>query len=376
MKIGIDGRALRAKKTGIGVYTYEIIKELNNIDNENEYIIYSNREIVLDFKLNKNFKTSITNNKIGTLWLYFCLPKKIFKDKIEIFWGTQHCLPKRNKYTKNIKYLLTIHDIALQKIKHIGSLYNTIVQKLILNVSCKNADKIITVSNSTKNDLIDILKINENKIDVVYVCNSNISLDNLALIDIKNIQNKYNIHNDTPFIFFLSTIEPRKNLDTAIKAFNLYKKRFNDNLKFIVSGGLGWKYNKTLKLINKSIYKKDIILTGYISEKEKAYFMKNCKAFVFPTLYEGFGLPILEAMHYHALIISSNNSSIPEVGGDAILYLNNVYDYNELLNLIESAINMTQDEKRKIIEKEDKQILKFSWKKTALEIFKSFQKFK
>lgn len=301
-----------------------------------------------------------TKVKFGTIWLYFKLPKIIYKDQIDVFWGTQHCLPKRNKYTKKVKYLLTIHDIALEKFKNIGSYYNTIIQKIFLRKSCKNADRIIADSKATKADLINILNIADDKIEVVYL-GINEKKDVEITQEIENeIINKYNLEK-SKFIFFLSTIEPRKNLDIAIKAFELYKENAKDNLKFIISGGVGWKCKKTLQLIENSEYKEGIIRTGYISKEEKEYFFKNCEAFVYPSLYEGFGLPILEAMQYGALVITSNVSSMPEVGGDAAIYLKNTNDYKELSDIFSYILNMKKEEKEKYIQRGYSKVKEFRW---------------
>jgi len=372
MKIGIDGRALTKNRAGIGTYTYENLKELAKMDKNNEYYVYSNKDIDIDFKLNENWHLRKMNSKIGTLWLYFLLPKQLKKDEIDVFWGTQHCLPKRNRYTKKIKYLLTIHDIAIEKFKGIGSFYNTMIQKIFLRKSCKNADKIIAVSKSTKNDLVEMLNINKDKIEVVYLGIRDKKEIELNEKDNQEITEKYKLEN-SKFIFFLSTIEPRKNLDTAIKAFENYKEQNKDNLKFVISGGIGWKCNNTLQLIENSKYKEDIIRTGYITIKEKAYFFKNCEAFIYPSLYEGFGIPVLEAMQNGALVITTNISSLPEVGGKVAFYIKDVYDKNELSDKIKEVINIDEQQKKAIIEQGYEQIKKFTWEKSAKAVLSNIE---
>lgn len=370
MKIGIDGRALTEKRAGIGMYTYEIIKELNSMDNKNEYYIYSNKKIFLDFDLNNNFHKCEYVSKIGTFWLYFKLPKILYDDNISVFWGTQHCLPKNNKYTEKIKYILTIHDLAIFKLKNMGSVYNTIVQHLIVKKSCKNANKIIAISNSTKNDIREIFKISEEKIKVIYNGFSSSNKDVDENIKTKILE-KYKISN-TRFVFFLSTIEPRKNLNTAIRAFELYKENNKDNLKFIISGGIGWKCQDTLNMIKNSKYSDDIIQTGYISKEEKQVFFEECEAFIYPSLYEGFGLPILEAMSKKSIVITTNVSSMPEVGGNAAFYINDAYDFHELELKFEEVISLSENEKREKIELGLLQAQKFSWKNCAEGLYKAF----
>lgn len=370
MKIAIDARGLDGNKSGIPTYIEEIVKQINQNDHENEYILYSTKEIKLDFEPNKNIKLKCTEkNHLGSLWIYFKLPQMLKQDEIDVYWGTQHVLPARNKYTKNIKYVVTIHDLAIEKIKGVGSFKNTIIQKVFLKKSLKNADKIIAISEATKKDIIEIFKTKEEKIKVIYNGTNLKDKQNKNKIDPKEekqIQEKFGIK-DTPYIFFLSTIEPRKNIETLIRSFNYIRRKENTNLKLIIAGGLGWKYESVLEQIEKSEYKEDIILPGYISKNEKNYLYKNAECFVYPSLYEGFGLPILEAMAEECLVITGNNSSLPEVGGDVAIYYNNALDYGELGNKIIETINLSQEEKDKKIKQGIEQVKKFSWEKCAKE---------
>lgn len=364
MKIGIDARELKKNRVGIGTYIYQIIKVLNKEDTDNEYFLYSNNEIFIDFELNSRWHIRKCNSRVGTYFVYSKLPKILRQDNIDVFWGTEHCLPKRNKDTQKIKFILTIHDLAIRKFKKIGSFYNEIVQKVMLEKSCRNADKIIAISESTKKDLIEILNINESKIKVIYEGTNNNKKYELKENEEKEMIKKYNLSN-SKFIFFLSTIEPRKNLSTAIKAFEKYKDENNDDLKFIISGGIGWRCKDVLELIKNSKHKEDIVQTGYITSKEKDYFFKYCEAFLYPSLYEGFGIPVLEAMQRGVIVITTNVSSLPEVGGDAVIYLQSPKDSDGLAKIIKRVVEMDISEKQEYIEKGYKQIGKFSWEECA-----------
>ena len=294
-------------------------------------------------------------------------------DQIDIFWGTQHCLPKRNKYSKNIRFVLTIHDLAIKKLKTVGSLKNTIIQKLFLKKSLINADKIIAISKATKKDIIEFYKIKDEKIDVIYNGTNFSESKALNEEEKREIQEKFKIK-DVPFLFFLSTIEPRKNIPTLIKAFNYIKSKEKTELKLILAGGLGWKYEEVIKLFETSEFKNDIIMPGYISKEEKKYLYDNASAFVYPSLYEGFGLPILEAMSNKCLVLTANNSSLPEVGGDASYYYEKVLDYEELGNMILEVINASNEEKEERISKGLNQVKKFTWEACAKDTIKRFKK--
>ena len=157
MKIGIDARPLKKQRAGIGTYVYNIVKYLNDIDNGNEYYLFSNKEVVLDFELGNNWHIVVENFPVGTLWLSYRGEALIKHYGIDVFWGTQHVLPWGKN--DNVKYVLTICDLAQFRIKNIGSRYNTIIQKFFVKGSCKKADQILAISEATKYEIIDIFGI-------------------------------------------------------------------------------------------------------------------------------------------------------------------------------------------------------------------------
>ncbi len=367
MNIGIDARGLDGNKSGIPIYIEEIVKRLNGLPNkDNKYFLYSSREIKLSFKPNDNIIIKDDKKRFGSFWVYLKLPKILKEDKIDVFWGTQHCLPKRNRYTKGIKFVLTIHDLAIKKLKTVGSLKNTIIQKLFVKKSLKAADNIIAISNATKEDIIKLYKIKEEKIRVVYNGTSLVDEYTLTKEQEAKIQEKFNIK-ETSYIFFVSTIEPRKNIETLIRAYEYIRRKENIKLKLILAGGLGWKYGNILDIIQNSEDREDIIMPGYITNEEKKYLYKHSLCFVYPSLYEGFGLPILEAMANKTLVVTSNVSSLPEVGGEAALYYDSVLNYGELGNKILEAIHLNDEEKSNRINKGLDQVKKFTWEKCAKE---------
>lgn len=301
------------------------------------------------------------------------LPKILKKDEIDVFWGTQHVLPERNEDTQHIKYIVTIHDLAIEKLKTVGSFSNTIIQKIFVKTSLKNADRVIAISEATKKDIEEIYKIEKNKIETVYNGTKEEKELEITEKQKKEIEEKLKIK-DTPFIFFLSTIEPRKNVENLIKAFDYIKEKNASKLKLVLAGKFGWKYENVIRLYNQSKYKEDIIMPGFISKEEREYLYKNAKCFVYPSLYEGFGLPVLEAMANKALVVTSKNSSLPEVGGDAAFYFENALDYEELGNKIIEVMNLEEQEKKERIEKGLEQVKKFSWEKCAKETINVLKK--
>ena len=118
MNIGIDARGLDGNRSGIPIYIEEIVKQISGLDKENKYILYSTRKVDIKEKLNNNIIIKDDERRFGSFWMYLKLPKILKEDDIDVFWGTQHLLPMRNKYTKNIKFVLTIHDLAIKKLSN------------------------------------------------------------------------------------------------------------------------------------------------------------------------------------------------------------------------------------------------------------------
>lgn len=367
--IGVDARALDENRTGISTYIDKIMEQFNNINDKNiKFILYSTRDIKLSFKNNENIVIKeMKNYKKGVIFTRYILPKILKQDCVDIFWGTQHLLPIRNQYTQDIKYVLTVHDLAIHKLKTVGSKKNTIIHKLYFKKSCRSADAIISVSESTKRDIVEIFNINPEKIKTVYLGRNCEREYNVSKENEGKILKKFDVENKN-YLFFVSTIEPRKNIDTLIKAFNNLKDEDpNNDIKLILAGGLGWKYENVIQEIENSKYKKDINLAGYISNEEKNCLLHNAKCFVYPSLYEGFGMPILEAFQSGTVVITSNISSMPEVGGNATFYLENVKDEIELSKLIEKAIFLKDEEKENIVKKGYEQADIFTWENCSNE---------
>ena len=202
MNIGIDVKPLEKNKAGIGIYLEQILKKLNEIDKKNTYYLYTSRELKVNFELNDNFivRQKVTS-KIGELFFFLNLHKMIEKDNIDVFWGPEHILPRRSKNTRKIKYVLTVHDLAIKKLKNVGSFKNTLTQKLFLKRSIKNADKIIAISEATKTDVVDLFNVKEDKIDVIY--------------NGTNFEENYN----------LSEEDTQYNIDMALQLQRMFRKK-------------------------------------------------------------------------------------------------------------------------------------------------------
>lgn len=355
MKIGIDGRPIEESKiTGIGVYLKNVISYLFEHDSKNEYFIFSTKKIPDDYVLPPNFKNVVVPGRIGTLVIRYKIRKQIKRLGLDLFWGTEHILPKK---VKGLKTLLTVHDIALLLNSKWGSNKNVIMQRLFAKPSMKEADHIIAVSKSTKNDLVKYVHIKEEKISVIYHAGSQ---TNKTTSTTKPEFDKFD-PKDKKYFLFVGTIEPRKNLANLIQAFDLFANENND-YHLLLAGGLGWKYKNILKVYNTSKHKDKIHFLGYLNKEQKDYLYRNCVSVAFPTNYEGFGLPLLEAMAFGVPVISSNVSSIPEIGQNMVLYCD-PKDIRSIVTQMKKACEMSKEDRDTLSKKEKEYAKTFTWEK-------------
>lgn len=368
MRIGINAKIFTmGNYTGIARSVHEILNVWAVKYPEHEFFLLTGKPIQLQFDLPSNWhiveRPWIINK--GKLWTIFELPKLIKELDLDVYWGTNFTLP--NKVNNKTKYIVTVYDLAVFKFKNIADFGNEIRLKLFAKKSCHIADRIVAISHATANDIEKMFNISADKISISYCGGlpSNFRKKEYVIDDISS-----SLIFDSPFFAFISTIEPRKNIVTIIKAFEKFTDDTHTDFKLVLAGKIGWKCDQILDTIKKSKYRDRIILSGFISDAEKSYLLQNATCFLYPSLYEGFGIPILEAFEYETMVITSNNSSMPEVGGNAALYLNDVYNIEELAELMNKVYMMNNSEKTayKTLMKQQRKL--FSWEKNAHEMMR------
>ena len=371
MRIGINARMFEKKQlTGIARSVMEILRIWMKQCDENEYYLFSNNELSLEFTMPSNWHIVIQKCAVnkGIIWDEFELPRLIKKYNIEVFWGTNFSLPPKVDGTK---YYVTIYDLAAFKIKGVTERNNLI--KLHLNVprACKRADKIIAISKATARDIKDIFGIDEKKLEVSYCGGLSSDYAFSRNYDITQINPILIFPED--YFLFIGTIEPRKNIITIVEAFETYLDNTSANTKLVLAGKIGWMCDNVLKKIKESKYSNNIILPGFISNSDKTYLLSNAKALVFPSLYEGFGIPILEAFAYGIPVLTSNISSMPEVGGEAAFYIDNATDSIAFADLMKQISEYKREDLDILKIKMHNQLKKFSWEKNAIEMMEIFK---
>lgn len=386
MKIGINGyeavvpRFGFDKKTGLpqrvgsSEYCFELLLNLSNLDKKNEYFIYLPAEPTRDLpKESERWRYKIVKKR--TLWTLFDLSLALAfdKERLNVFFSPTHYLPFFVPYPSVVSVL----DLSYIHFPYLFKKADLLQLRLWTAYSIKKAKRILTISKASKDDIIKTYKIPKERVVVTYPgvkIKSQKSKFKNIMQNSKILKEKYGIEGD--FILFVGTLQPRKNIVRLIEAFaltrknaeqNAEKRRWND-LCLVVVGKKGWMYKEILEAPKKYAVEKRVQFLEFVADSDLAVLYQNARCFVLPSLYEGFGLPVLEAMSNGCPVVTSNVSSLPEAGGDAALYVDPT-DIDD----IASKINMLlTDEKlrRELIEKGYKQVKKFSWEKTAKETLK------
>jgi glycosyltransferase involved in cell wall biosynthesis len=376
MKIGIDARTLLDKNySGVSEYSYNLIKNILQIDKKNEYIFYINSFSDLPPSL-KNIigKHKLIHTRYPNRIFNYGMQKILQKPKIDELLGKVDLffMPHINfaSFSDKTKKIITIHDLSfLRNRKFFSFRKNIWHQNLNVKKLIKQFDHVIAISENTKNDIMELCGVDEKKIKVIYsgILNDfeKINKDNPELI---KVQKKYNLNQD--FIFYLGTLEPRKNIGGLIKAYEKFLELDEKNKKYdlVLAGAWGWKCKETKKVWENSKYKNKIKFLGYVEAKEKKYLYNLSSLFIYPSFYEGFGFPPLEALFCGTKVITSFSSSMPEIS-KSLFILVNPYDLNSLAFGIQEGIKSLNISELKI-ENIKKNL---NWEKTALLYLDLFQ---
>jgi len=370
MIIGIDAsRAFVKTKTGIEEYSYRVIKHLRDCMGGQQVILFLDPRVnkldYIDFELPKNWKVKFLRAPI--FWTQVRLSLEMLFHPVDVLFVPAHTVPLI--HPKNT--IVTIHGLEYEFCPKAYSLFGRLYMRWSIRKSCRWAKRVIAVSGNTKKDLMKLYKVPEGKIEVIYEGISNFELATPPLLpkakayQISN-QNLISKLENSKLLLFVGRLEERKNITGIISAFEILKEKYNLPYKLILAGKFGFGAENIKNKIENSKYKEDIILPGYISEEEKFALMKKADVFLFPTFYEGFGLPILEAQNVGTPVVTSNISSMPEVVLDSAVLV----DPEDANAIAEAVHKLISDEsyKNDIIEKGYQNIKRFSWEKCAREV--------
>ncbi|MDF2884398.1 MAG: glycosyl transferase [Clostridiaceae bacterium] len=369
MKIGIDARASKwYRGTGIGTYTYQLINSLNKLDNINSYLLFMPENCVSKIKFNKNFHISNINEQgKSSFWDEVNIPNILYDKDIELYHIPQNGVGLPNE--KNCKFVITLHDVIPYRMPEtVSDKYLKIFSEEIPNI-IPLCDGIITVSEFSKMDIIKSFGIPADKIYVTHLASEDIYKP-MNKTMCKNYLNKFYSIN-SKFILYVGGFSPRKNIIGLIDAFSKVCRQLKD-LNLIILGKHGLSYDLYKSHAAKLNISDKVLFPGFAPLEHMPIFYNASELFVYPSFYEGFGLPPIEAMACGVPVIASNITSLPEVLGDSALLINP----NDIDCLAQSMYNVLTDNNLKcsLINKGLLRASSFSWVKTAKETLNSYSK--
>ena len=366
-RFGYDPKGL-PNRVGSSEVASEWITGIEKIDKKNQYVIYLPVEPTSDMpKEREGWKYIVLSSK--PLWTIFALSPAIRKQSFDVFFSPTHYSP----LFAPCPQIISILDISYKHFPELFKKKDLFQLNLWGEYSVKRAVKIITISNSAKSDIIREYHVPEAKVEVAYLV---VKKTGKSKMTKKEILEKYSV--EGPFILFVGTLQPRKNIVRLIEAFSaiihprgegaLVPAGVGEELRLVIVGRKGWDYKEILDAPKKFGVEDKVLFLENVSDKDLPEFYKNAECFMLPSLYEGFGLPILEAMKYGCPVLTSDISSLPEAGGEAAVYFD-PYDVNDMADKIKKVL---EDESLRAKMKKEgfKQIKKFSWEKSAGEVLK------
>ena len=303
-RIGIDARPLASPTTGIGRYTKALVERI--IESDHEWFLYTNKKLLHDFS---SFPSvTIRNANLGIGALSSLVAQILFpvwgrKDKLDIFWSPRHHLPLL--MPREVRQVVTIHDLVWQRCPETMPFLGLQLERLLMPASLSRAHKIISVSNSTALDISELYPGCEDKLETIY------EAPFIPMSETSPVLGNY--------FLFVGTLEPRKNLEGLLKAYRLYVDQVMEPLPLKVCGAKGWGLPRLTSVINSLQLQGHVEVLGYVDDEELPSLYRGARALLMPSLYEGFGLPIVEAFSQGTPVVTSNKGAMSEVAGRAAI---------------------------------------------------------
>lgn len=369
MKIGIEGqRIFRKKKHGMDMVALELIKNLQIIDRENEYFIFVKPdEDNTVLQETANFKIIELDGGTYPAWEQIALPKAAKKYGCDIL----HCTSNTAPFFTNIPLITILHDIIYMESSYLTILksaastyqkFGNVYRKLVVPRVLKKSKKVITVSHFEKNRIAEFFGIKENnKLDAIYNGVSEHFKPVTNIMELKRVKEKYSLPDK--YFFFLGNTDPKKNTKGTLKAFSDFLKQTQSGHKLVMLDYDNAELNKILVEINDINLFNHIVLTGYVVNTDLPAIYSQCDVFLYPSLRESFGIPMLEAMSCGVPVITSNTSSMPEVSGAAAHIINPFHPEEITQGLIKILNDAVY--KKSLCEKGLERSKQFSWMNMA-----------
>jgi glycosyltransferase involved in cell wall biosynthesis len=366
MRIAINALAMKRELHGVGNYIRNLVWAFSRVDSENEYFIFGSSENLCHLEgLRRQFHIELAPNNpvLRVAWEQTVLPLRLSRIRADVYHGPAFVAP----LMKTCGQVVTIHDMTSRLVPERHPLHRRLYMRAMIPAAIRRSDRVIADSESTKRDILDFEWAEEERICVVHL-----GVDGRfeRVRDRKNlaeIREKYRLPRE--FILFVGAIEPRKNVETLVDAY--LADSLSDRFDLVLAGSLGWGYSGLMQKLAVSRVKGCIRMPGYIDDTDLPSLYTAAAAFVYPSLCEGFGLPVLEAMACGAPVITSCVSSLPEVAGEAAILVDPT-DMGALASALQRVLK-DRELQEELSRRGQERAKLFTWDQTAkktLEVYR------
>jgi glycosyltransferase involved in cell wall biosynthesis len=372
-RIGIDYSPAFEQTAGIGRYVRELIGATAQLERGADYrlLVTGSHANALPAPLASNFHwspTRLSTRRLWQAWLrpWIPLPVELFTGEIDLFHATNFVLPKLHSKTRA---LLTVHDVSYVRVPEVAGTGIKPFLDAIVPRGIARADHIIADSLATKHDIIDIYGTPADKITVLLSAAEDRFQPVTDPHKLHAVRQKYAIP-DRPYVFSVGTVQPRKNFGRLIEALAIVRSHGHD-IGVVIAGGRGWKEDPIYATVTQTSMTDYVRFIGFADDEDLPALYSGAEQMVLPSLYEGFGFPVLEAMGCRTPVITSNVSSLPEVAGDAAILVTPT-DVEAIAHAIEHLLTHRED-RQALIEKGVRQAATFTWEKSARHLISLYQ---
>lgn len=369
MKVGVDATAIPANRAGAGNYIFNLVQALAKIDQDNQYVVFAKPEHIAEFSIDQpNFHLLavhiVQRRPLRLLWEQFVLPELVQRYQVEVLHSPHYTTPIFNSSHS----VVTVCDMTFFLYPKMHGIMKRVFFQQMMQISSKRADRIIAISESTGKDLLHLLGVTPDKIHTVLLAADDNFRPIGDCVKVGKICRRYGLQ-PGEFFLYVGTLEPRKNVPALLHA---YKDLLDSGIqeRLVIVGKKGWMFENIFATMQILGLENKVIFTGYVPDEDLPYLYNGARLFVYPSLYEGFGLPVLEAMACGTPVVTSNVSSMPEIVGDAGLLVN-PHEHSQLAQAIECLI-MDDDLHQSLKERGLERAAQFSWEKTAQETLKIY----
>ena len=369
MKIVVNTRLLiKDKLEGIGWFSYETLKRITIAHPEHQFFFLFDREYDESFIFSDNIVPVVLSPQarhpiLFKIWFNWSVHRFLKKEKADLFISPDGYL----SLTTKVPQLAVMHDLNFEHYPEFLPRHITRYYKKYFPLFAKKAAKIVTVSNFSKEDIVRQYGINPEKINVAYN-GINELFAPISAVEKEKVRVQYT--DGAPYFIYVGSLNPRKNIENTLKAFDEFKKQSDSNHKFIIVGEKLWNNKSIENCYNGLTYQDDVIFVGRLFNDDLRAVLASATALLYVSFFEGFGIPVVEAMKCGTPVITSNRTSLPEVAGDAAIQCN-PEDYKGIANLMVSVLN--PDVASLMIDRGFEQSKKFNWDNTANDLWKAVE---